>query len=74
MKDLIFDIFTALAETALEDSCDIELRYENSQHRGKTIISESNTDIDGLTMKIYPPGSLDGASEPTDDEEDIEQD
>lgn len=73
MKDLIFDIFNALAETAMEKNHDIELRYENSHHEGKTIISSSNSDTDALTMSIQPIRPAD-TDEESDEEEDEEED
>jgi len=54
MKELIFSIFNAVAEEAMNKNQSITLRYENSQHNSKTIFSESKTDEDALTMNIYP--------------------
>ena len=54
MKELIFSIFNAVAEEAMNKNQSITLRYENSQHNSKTIVSESKTDEDALTMNIYP--------------------
>lgn len=56
-EDLIFRIFSIVAETAIEENRGIELRYENRRSDSKTLVSISKTDIDAVTMVISPERS-----------------
>ena len=69
MNELIFSIFDAVAENAMDKNQSITLRYENSKHDGKTFISESHNITDALTMSIYPVPRDEGDEEEGDDEE-----
>ena len=54
MNELIFAIFNALAEVAMEKGMQIDLKYENTQYDSQTIISKTKKDSDALTMNIWP--------------------
>ena len=73
MKELIFSIFDAIAQKAMEKDQSITLRYENSQRNSKTIVSESKVDEDALTMSIYPVKKTEEAEVPTDEEEEEDE-
>ena len=68
MNELIFRIFSTVAQNAMDRDQSITLSLENSKHDGKTIISESHSNKDILTMSIYPVPK-DGDDKENDDEE-----
>ena len=52
-ENLIFAIFSSLAEAAMEKGMHVDLRYENTQSDSQTIVSKSKRDYDGLSMNIW---------------------
>lgn len=55
MEDLIFEIFTTIAEEAMGRGYDINLCRKTDTGKSKTIISESNHDINCLEMNCVRP-------------------
>lgn len=55
MEQLIFEIFSALADEAMNRGYDVRLRYENSNREGKTIVSNSKRDTNSLEMNMWRP-------------------
>ena len=66
-EELIFAIFTTLAEEAMGKGMHIDLSYENTQSDSQTIVSKSKRDFDDLLMNIWQ------AEISKDDEEDPEE-
>ena len=73
MKELIFSIFSSIAQDAMDKNQSITLRYENSQRNSKTFISESKADEDVLTMSVYPVSKDEEAEDLTDEEEEDDE-
>ena len=55
MEQLIYEIFSTFAEEAMNRGYEIRLRYDNSNHEGKTIASNSRSDSNSLEMNMWIP-------------------
>ncbi len=55
-EQLIFDIFTTIADEAIVRNCSLELRHENVQYDSKVLVAETHKDTYELTMIITPEG------------------
>lgn len=53
MEQLIFEIFTTLAEEALNRGFDIKLKYDSGNREAKTIVSNSKSDTNSLEMNMW---------------------
>ena len=53
MEQLIFEIFSTLAEEAMNRGYDVKLRYDNSNREAKTIVSNSKSDGNSLEMNMW---------------------
>lgn len=76
MNELIFNIFSGIAEAAMDKGYEIRLRYDTGNSESKTIISQSKRDTNSLEMNcwkqdasdIYEDGYDDGCMDMLDDD------
>ena len=54
MKEFIKEIFSDIAEKAMDRGHSVSLRYECDKGESKTFISSSNRDEDVLSLSTYP--------------------
>lgn len=59
MEELIFAIFTAIAQEAMDRGYDVTLSRDNDTGKSKTIISESNRDRNILELNCFRSGRSD---------------
>ena len=55
MEQLIFEIFSTLAEEAMDRGYNVRLRYDNGNRESKTIVSNSKSDSNSLEMNMWRP-------------------
>ena len=59
MEELIFEIFTTIAEEAMNRGYDVRISRETNTGKSKTFISESNNDRNCLEMNCFRPDRSD---------------